>query len=292
MNRRRFLRRSGAALGVSGVATFVAGRERSDAVPAASVLVAGSLQRVANRVGEATVEAQGSVACRRLLADGLRDPDAVALADPGLFAGLAPRATYFATNALVLVHRPDSPAAGRDWRAILRDETLSLGRTDPARDPLGYRTVMALELVDGVSGSESTGDSSASRRSSDGIDADAVLGRTNVFPETGLLRTLEGGGVDAAFAYRSMAVEHDLPYAPLPDHIDFSDPAFADEYASASVELSDRTVRGSPVRYAAVARTARGESWLRALAESRETLRNSGFGVPSGYPVRRTVPSE
>lgn len=236
----------------------------------ASVLVAGSLQSVARRVGDASVEAHGSVACRRLLVDGLRDPDAVVLADPRLFEGLAERVTCFATNALVLAVDESVAESYDDWRDLLADEDRSLGRTDPERDPLGYRTVMALRLTDGV-------------------DARTVLSRTDVFPETSLLRTLEAGGIDAAFAYRNMAVEHDLPYLELPDRIDFSDPALADEYARASVELDERTVTGSPIRYAAHARTDRGERWVRLLAEASETLRDAGFGVPESYPAKHDV---
>jgi molybdate/tungstate transport system substrate-binding protein len=247
------------------------GGNRGRTAPSPSVLVAGSLQRVAGEIGDASVEAHGSVACRRLLVDGLRDPDAVALADPRLFSGLAERVTCFATNALVVAVAPDSAAADHDdWRTLLSDPSVSLGRTDPQRDPLGYRTVMALRLADG-------------------IDAEAVLDRSTVFPETGLLRTLEAGGIDAAVAYRNMAVEHDLPSLELPDRIDFSNPDFADAYAEASVELDDRTVTGSPIRYAAHGRTERGREWVRTLAEADGMLRESGFGVPADYPAETSV---
>ncbi|NHN58852.1 solute-binding protein [Halorussus sp. JP-T4] len=281
-SRRDFLRRGAGLLALgsaAGAGALVArsGTGANDPGAAANVLVAGSLQGVAGEIGDVSVEAHGSVACRRLLADGLRDPDAVALADPGLFAGLSERATCFATNALVIAVAPDSPAAdyapdeADDWRGLLADESLALGRTDPERDPLGYRTVMALRLADDV-------------------DAEAVLARISVFPETGLLRTLEAGGVDAAFAYRNMAVEHDLPYVDLPDAVDFSDPDRVDEYARASVALDDRTVTGAPVRYAARGRTERGREWVRAVASARETLTGAGFGVPERYPVEREIP--
>ncbi|MFC4549158.1 MULTISPECIES: substrate-binding domain-containing protein [Halorussus] len=271
--RRSLLRRTAGVVAVGGFGSLLAGSRRSErresgdsAAEPASVLVAGSLQSVAKKVGTATVEAHGSVACRRLLEDGLRDPDAVALADPRLFEGLAERATCFATNALVVAHRRDSPVSEKaDWRAVVGDDSLAVGRTDPARDPLGYRTVMALRLADGV-------------------DAAAALARTKLFPETALLRTLEAGGIDAAFAYRNMAVEHDLPYLELPDEIDFSNPAFEDRYAAASVELPERTVRGAPIRYAAVGPTDRGERWVENLANAGATLREAGFGVPEAYP--------
>ena len=281
MSSRREVLRRGAGLvavgSVAGVGALADGAD--DAESTADALVAGSLQGVAGEVGQASVEAHGSVACRRLLADGVREPDAVALADPRLFAGLAERATCFATNALVVAVAPDSPAAeyatdgDDDWRALLADAELALGRTDPERDPLGYRTVMALRLAADV-------------------DAEAVLDRTNVLPETGLLRTLEAGGIDAAFAYRNMAVEHDLPHVDLPDAVDFSNPDLADEYAEASVELADRTVTGAPIRYAARARTDRGRDWVRALTSARGTLTDAGFGVPESYPAEREIVPE
>ena len=238
----------------------------------ASVLVAGSLQQVATRVGDARVEAHGSVACRRLLRDGLRDPDAVALADSRLFEGVAERVTCFATNALVVAVEESLAGEHDDWRALLADPDLALGRTDPERDPLGYRTVMALELADQ-------------------LDAESVLDRTTVHPETGLLRTLEAGGIDAAFAYRNMAVEHGLPYVSLPDRFDFSTPELADEYAAVAFDLDEETVVGSPIRYAASARTERGRQWIRKLASSGDTLRDAGFGVPPSYPEEREVRS-
>ncbi|WP_276301595.1 extracellular solute-binding protein [Halorussus lipolyticus] len=286
-NRRDVVRRGaglfavGSAVGVGALAVrsdadeTEAGRDRASSTTErergrANVLVAGSLQKLATEVGRASVEAHGSVACRRLLEDGLRNPDAVALADPRLFAGLTERVTCFATNALVAAVRDGLADEYDDWRDLLADPGLSLGRTDPDRDPLGYRTVMALRLAGG-------------------IDAEEVLARTSVFPETGLLRTLESGGIDAAFAYRNMAVEHDLPHLALPDRIDFSNPEFADEYAEASVELENRTVTGAPIRYAANARTPRGEEWVRKLTSATETLEDAGFGVPESYPRQRDV---
>jgi molybdate/tungstate transport system substrate-binding protein len=276
--RRRAVLRRGAGLfaagSVAGVGTLAVrsnadGREGSER-GRANVLAAGSLQQIASEVGHASVEAHGSVACRRLLDDGLRDPDAVALADPRLFSGLAESVTCFATNALVVAVGEAVADEYDDWRALLSDPDLALGRTDPERDPLGYRTVMALDLADG-------------------IDAEDVLARTSVFPETGLLRTLEAGGIDAAFAYRNMAVEHDLPSLELPASVDFSNPDLADEYAAASVELADRTVTGSPIRYAAHARTDRGERWVRELAGASEALTEAGFAVPEGYPTDREI---
>ncbi|MFB6073014.1 MAG: substrate-binding domain-containing protein [Halobacterium sp.] len=260
MRRRAFLAAAGAAVAGTTAATFASRGSGS----AASALVAGSLQSVASEIPGASVEAHGSVTCRRYVLEDLRDPDALALADPVLFEGIA-EPTLFATNALVLAGREET--LPRDWRTAVRDGDVEVGRTDPQQDPLGYRTVLALRLSE--------------------FDADAVLDAMPVFPETSLLRTLEAGGLDAAFCYRNMAEDHGLAYRDLPDRIDFSDPARADHYASATVEVNGETVRGAPIRYGAAALTDAGEPWVESLVTGEQRLEDAGFSVPASYPVRR-----
>ncbi|WP_435332869.1 extracellular solute-binding protein [Haloarchaeobius sp. TZWWS8] len=253
-----------AAGGVAGASLAVT--EESAEQPTA--LVAGSLLTVATETPGATVEAHGSATVHNLVVDGLREPDVVALADPVLFDGIADEYTLFATNALVLTYDPTSDHAetiAADWRSACRRAEVRVGRTDPMRDPLGYRTVMALEL-------------------DDELDPAAVLPRTRTFAETGLSNALEAGGIDAAFTYRNMAVERDLPYVDLPTSIDFSDPAMADEYARASYDIGGRTVRGAPVRYGIAAMTDGGSTWLASLTGARARLRTAGFEVPGSYP--------
>ncbi|MFB6304413.1 MAG: extracellular solute-binding protein [Haloferacaceae archaeon] len=275
VTRRSALAALGAGLSVGGVGTAVYG-DGGPGSRSPKALVAGSLLWVADGLGDATVEAHGSAAVRRLVVEGARDPDAVALADPRLFDGVADRAALFATNALVVAYDSESPHAAairRDWRAALRREDCVLGRTDPDVDPLGYRTVMALRLA----GREA------------GFDASAVLDRSRVVRETDLPNVLEAGGVDAAVVYRNMAVQRGLPYVGLPDRVDFSTPARAETYATASYELPEGTVRGAPIRYAATALTDRGEPWVDRLVTAGGALRDAGFVVPEGYP-RRDVP--
>ena len=261
------------ALGVAGATTWADGGDES---PTVDALVAGSLLELASTVPGATVEAHGSAAVRRLIVEGIRDPDAVALADPLLFDGVSDRATLFATNALVLTHAPETPVADalrEDWRGTLERPDVRVGRTDPTLDPLGYRTVMALRLT-------------ARRRE---FDADAVLTESTVFPETDLLNAVEGGAVDSAVTYRNMAVQRDLPYQELPASVDFSDPAHADTYATVSYDIGDRTVRGAPIRYAATATTDAGDQWVEELVTGTERLRTAGFSVPESYPTREDV---
>lgn len=240
-------------------------------------MVAGSLAALAADTPGASVEAHGSLSVRRLILNDGRDPDAVALADPALFDDIAERVRLFATNALVVTYNPDSAYADaieRDWTTALDEDGCRVGRTDPEDDPLGYRTVLALRL--------------AERR---GVASTDLLDETQILRETGLLQNVEVGKLDAAFAYRSMAAEHDLPAVDLPASIDFSDPTRADEYASVSMDLPSGTIRGGPIRYGVAALTPEGDDWAASLASDRARLRSHGFSVPSNYPVGRDVAS-
>lgn len=277
--RRQILRVAGGGLGLTAVGAVGFRATRGDAAGDTGdadsrdvdALVAGSLLVLADSVPGATVEAHGSLTVRNLVVDGARDPDVLALADPTLFEGIADEVTLFATNALVIAYNPDSAAAdaiAADWREGLARDDVRVGRTDPKADPLGYRTVFALDLA----------------------DRPDLLEHSSIFPETALMQTLATGKLDAAFVYRNMAVEHDLPFVELPPELDFSDPALADEYAQASLDLPGRTVRGAPIRYGATALTDAGESWLDALVSDTERLREHGFAVPESYPTLAPTP--
>lgn len=262
---------AGTGLEVLGRSGLSSGRSQ----PTAGALVAGSLLELANRIAGASVEAHGSVAVRQLVLNELRVPDAVALADPRLFTGIADRVTLFATNALVLAYDPGSPHADAieaDWQAALAEPGCRLGRTDPGKDPLGYRTVMALRLAD----------------QRYGLPAEAALERSSVFLETDLLNVVEGGTLDAAFVYRNMAVQRGLPYVELPEAIDFSSPDHEPTYRSVAVDVGGEPVRGSTIRYAAAALSAAGEPWIDDLVTAGTTLREAGFAVPADYPIRET----
>lgn len=272
LDRRRFLQAGGAVTFGGGIAGVLRSKPEAEAAGSVNVLVAGSLAALAEDVPGGSVEAHGSVAARRLVTEDARDPDALALADPVLFDGVTDHAILFATNALVVAINPESPHAAAirdDWAAALARDEVTVGRTDPRSDPLGYRTVLAMRI--------------AAERD---IASPSILDRSQVLPETALLRTLEMGQIDAAFAYRSMAVEHDLPIVDLPAAIDFSDPAHADTYATVSYDLGDRTVQGTPIRYAAAALTPAGEPWIERLTAGTARLERHGFTVPSRYPTR------
>jgi molybdate/tungstate transport system substrate-binding protein len=286
--RRAFLASAAAAAsglaGCSG-ALAVGGASGRDRV---SLVVAGSLQNaMQDGLADAVdvplaVEAHGSAAAARFVAEGQKDPDVVSLADVSLLEDLleVPWYVEFATNSLVVAYDPDSAggervaAAGQErWHEAVRAEEVSLGRTDPDLDPLGYRTLFALELASDHYGTD--------------VDLrTAVPERRQVYPETQLLAALETGSVDAAVVYRSMAVDHGYPFVDLPPEVDLGDPAFADEYATASYQLPAGTVvEGGVASYGTAARH-RGDAVadvVRAQVEG-DYLQAYGFTVPADYP--------
>ncbi|QPV63068.1 substrate-binding domain-containing protein [Halosimplex litoreum] len=290
---------AGAVVSVSGCLGSVASSEESgregvdrgdgphggDGRPV-SVLAAGSLQLAFSEGLRAAVdrpvrvEAHGSVTVARLVAEGKRDPDIVALADTALFDRLVPTDWHaaFATNALVVAYDGESDVGRRvgaadRWFDPLLATDATLGRTDPDLDPLGYRTLFALDLA-------------SEHYDRPGL-RDALTDSRGVYPETSLLSRFETGDLDTAVVYRSMAEDRGYDYVDLPPEIDLSDPARAEEYGTVSYDLpTGETVRGAPIEYGALARTDADR-----VVEAFETLvggaylADHGFVVPDEHPT-------
>ena len=275
----------------AGVPSGCVARGRSDAgATPVSLLAAGSLHdalesglRPALDV-PLRVEARGSAAAARMVAEGQKSPDVVSLSDVALFDSPLRPEWYaeFATNAVVVAYNPDTAGgrrlrdAGSDgWFRPMLDGAVRVGRTDPDVDPLGYRTLFALELA------------------TDHYDADrdlreAIPARGQVYPETQLVSQFETGSIDAAFAYRNMAVERGYEFVDLPAAVDLSEPARADEYASATYALpGGKTVRGGAIRYGSTVRPGRARDAVVETFEAQCTgdyLTEFGFEVPDDYP--------
>jgi len=292
MDRTRLGRRGALALlasAVGGVGGCLGTGRTSDPPPSVTMLAAGSLNnafenglrpRVDARL---QVEAHGSAEVARLVAGESKDPDVVALADVALFDGPLHPPWYaeFATNAVVVAYDADSAggrrlaeaAPDRWYRPLLSDE-VSLGRTDPDLDPLGYRALFVLELATEYYGLETD-------------LRDAVPRREQIYPETQLVSQFETGSVDVAVAYRSMAEDRGYDYVALPPEIDLSTPRFADRYARVSYELpSGKVVSGAPISYGATVR--HGAEPVRSVFDRLTTgayLGEFGFVVPDKYPT-------
>jgi molybdate/tungstate transport system substrate-binding protein len=284
-SRRQFLGAvGGVTLGAGGVGTMLRGGDGSEPV---SLLVAGSLQRTADRLAGRVdpalqTEAHGSVTAARLVAEGKRDPDLIALADTDLFSAplSADWHAAFATNALVVAYDGES-AGGRRvaeadrWFEPVIDGAATLGRTDPDLDPLGYRTLFALDLA-------------KEYYDRPGL-AGAVIEPDQIYPETSLLGRFETGEVDAAVVYRNMAVERGYDYLDLPAALDLGDPGRDEHYRTATYTLPDgQVVRGEHIAYGVQARVddERVRAVYAALTDA-DVLESGGFGVPETYPAFR-----
>src|SRR6476620_9504936 len=129
------------------------------------VLHAGSLARplraaldsftADTRIPVVTVSA-GSVEAARRITELGDVPDVIALADAEVFpALLVPRyvETYstFAGNRMVIAlgaRRTDAGVDSTNWYRALSAPGVEVGRSDPDRDPAGYRALMVLRLAE------------------------------------------------------------------------------------------------------------------------------------------------
>lgn len=228
------------------------------------VYSAGSLSRplraalthFADSLGiEYQLESAGSLETARKLTELGKVPDLIALADEEVFPKLLVPAhtswyVSFARNRLVLAHTTRSRHAGEitpdNWWRVLQRPGVEIGRANPDLDPAGYRTIMVFQLAERHY--ESPGLAAA-------LEAAAPV--RNMRPkEIELVALLEGGELDYAWFYESMARATNIPYVTLPAEIDLSSADHADRYARAQVRVLGAapgdtiTITGAPIRYA------------------------------------------
>lgn len=267
-----------------------------------SVLAAGSLSVVFNEeVGpdfEAATdygyrgEFHGSNAVMRMVLDGQKRPDVVVSADAQLLReklqmGPDPKSRWdvvFASNDVGIAYAPDTDlgerlAAGEPWYEVLREPDAKVARSDPDLDPLGYRTVLLFELAE-------------AHYDEPGLAAD-LEENLRVDPEEAhMLAAVETGDRVAAVSYRNMAVDHGLAFLSLPDELDFSNPDYAEHYASVSYTMEDgHTVEGTPVLFNATVPTdaedpEAGHAFVRHLLSNLGQLADNGLVVDEEFPVR------
>lgn len=199
-------------------------------------------------------EAGGSVACARKITELDRQCDVMASADYRVIDNMliddyARWNCVFATNQMVLCYVPDSRFASEvnsdNWFEILGREDVEWGHADPNADPCGYRSLLTLQLAENF------------YNQSDLYD-ELISGRdiANVRPKSvELISLLQGGHLDYAFEYRSVAVQHELDYVVLPAEVNMGDPEQAEFYATSSTEIagsepgSIREITGAPIAY-------------------------------------------
>ena len=238
-------------------------------------------------------ESSGSLEAARKLTELGKIPDVLGVADYAVISKLLmPRHTTwyatFASNAMVLAYTDRSAAAqeinGESWWRILLRPEIRWGRSDPALDPNGYRTLLVFQLAERHYREPGL----ARRLEAAGLEKYV---RPN---EAHLVGLLQAGELDYAWSYRSLAATAGLRWVALPPEVDLSDPARGGSYAEASVRLPGSQLaspdsvefRGEPILYAlTIPRNAPHPALARAFVDfvlspaGSDILRRAGFTV-------------
>lgn len=188
----------------------------------------------------------GSLDLARRVTELDEQPDLVALADEEIFKRLllgrhAASYTRFATNRLVIAYADRSRHADAldslSWPDVLSRDDVEVGRADPGRAPVGYRTLLAWKLAErhlARPGLAARLELHAARRNMRGSEAE-------------MLALVESGSADYVWAYESSARAAGLRVLRLPAWMDFSDPAQQAWYASESLRVAGRSPADSIV---------------------------------------------
>jgi len=202
-------------------------------------------------------ESAGSLESARKISELGKTPDILAVADYAiipklLIPGHADWYATFATNSLVLAFRNESQGALEidisNWYRVLLRSGIRTGRSDPALDPAGYRTLMVWQLAERYYRQPTLAR----------LLRNASPPRYMRPKEADLTALLQLGELDYIWTYASIARTNGFRWLDLPPAINLSDPAEAATYAEARVVLpgADRSAkdsvefRGEPIVYA------------------------------------------
>jgi len=164
----------------------------------------------------------------------------------------------FASNRLAIAYSPQSRYADeiteQNWYEILANSDVRLGLSDPRFDASGYRTLMIMQLAEGVYQNPTIFEDIFLGQFKTAIGVKKAEGITTIHvPEVlepteqanlamrgssiALIALLESGDIDYAFEYVSVIEQHGLRYLALPDPLNMGNPDLADDYASVEVQL-------------------------------------------------------
>jgi molybdate/tungstate transport system substrate-binding protein len=238
-------------------------------------------------------ENSGSLEAARKLTDLGKTPDVIGVADYGVISKLLipKHATWYATfarNSMVILYTNESSGAGeisgRNWWQVLLRPGVRTGRSDPALDPNGYRTLMVFQLAE-----EFYREPALAARLERASPPKYMRPK-----EADLTALVQAGELDYSWSYESIAKTVGLPYVDLSPEVDLSDPELAESYGRARVRLPGASrsgrdsveFRGEPIVYALTIPTAAphpltAEAFVRFVfsPEGLALLRASGFTV-------------
>ncbi len=185
-------------------------------------------------------EAGGSTKMARMISEVGKEADIMASADfkvidKTLIPKFADWNIRFATNQLVLCYTDQSKFAdeinAENWIDILAREGVVWGHSDPNLDPCGYRSLMVLQLAEKFYNKPGLYDRLIANRP-----------KANVRPKSvELVSLLKTGNMDYAWEYLSVAVQHNLKYLKLDDHINLGNYKFDKFYKQAQVKVTGKT---------------------------------------------------
>lgn len=199
-------------------------------------------------------EPGASLEIARRLTELHRTPDVLLLADPEIFPQLLmPKFVswyaVFARNRIVLAYTPRSRGADRidadNWRSVIMEPGVQVGRADPNTDPSGYRTLLSMQLAE-------------QHYNERGLYARllAAAPERNVRPreadQVALLQTHE---LDYIWTYQNLAENDGLKYVKLPDDVDLGNPADSATYARVTTRVTGAhpgdtvIMRGGPILF-------------------------------------------
>ena len=199
-------------------------------------------------------ESGGSTRMARLISEKGRAADIMASADYKVIdSNLIPRHAdwniRFATNQLVLCYTDGSRHAKEiteeNWHEILGRKEVAWGHSDPNLDPCGYRSLMVLQLAEKFHGIPGLYERLLANRPQENVRPKAKE----------LVKLLKEGELDYAWEYLSVAVQHNLSYLPLDDHINLGNYRYDPFYSQAEVKVTGKqpgkwkTKRGKSCTY-------------------------------------------
>jgi molybdate/tungstate transport system substrate-binding protein len=184
-------------------------------------------------------EAGGSTKMARMISELNKPADIMASADykvidKTLVPDHASWNIRFATNQLVLCYTEKSRFADiinkDNWYEILGREGVVWGHSDPNLDPCGYRSLMVLQLAEKFYNKPGLYDQLLANRPEENVRPKSVE----------LVSLLKTGNMDYAWEYLSVAVQHELKYLTLDDHINLGNQQFDDYYKQAEVKVTGK----------------------------------------------------
>ncbi|WP_188787859.1 extracellular solute-binding protein [Halobellus salinus] len=224
---------------------------------------------------DVTREAKGSVASTQKITQQGRSADVLGTSDFRLIRNrvlpdFGDWYAIFTTNSMSIQYREDSPGAddisADNWWEVLTRDDITIGHSDPAVDPGGYRAVMTQQLGAEEFQGERLYDDETYQQ----------LRQNSVVPtgtETNLEGQLESGELDYVFYYQSISASSGLPYVNLQDEVDLSQATtdYAEHYAKAEVETDSGTFTGAPIAYGITVPSVaeapeRGAQWIEYFA--------------------------